>query len=264
VIDDDATRAARLDPILSTMRDRTPTGAPPVRARPPGGMQQRWAPSLVVMGVLLLLALIVGLVVWSSLSDRGAPEDSGTPTPVTDVASSDLAVVAGPGDTTDASTDGTADPTPVSSGIAAISSFDPDGSDAEENEAEAARAVDGDPDTSWNTVCYESPYFGGKRGVGLVVGFDSPTTGVLDIDVASGPWIVHVYGTDGAAPADLEAWGDPIEQDFGNEPETMSVDLGSRSVQHVLVLMKQGAESEACSEANPNRGSIAEIRVRGR
>jgi serine/threonine-protein kinase len=259
VVDDDATRAARLDPILSTMRDRTPTGVPPTRPPSPRGMQQRWTPSLVIMGVLLLLALIVGLVLWSSIGAGGSTDDTQPPRPATDTSPNDVAEVAGP----DGSDEALATPT-GSSGIAAISSFDPDGSDAEENEAEAARAIDGDPDTAWNTVCYESAYFGGKRGIGLVVGFTTPTTGVLDVDVASGPWIVHVYGTDGAAPADLEAWGDPIAQDFGNAPETMSVDLGSRAVQHVLVLMKQGAESDACSEANPNRGSIAEIRVGGR
>lgn len=262
VVDEDATRAARLDPILSTMRDRTPTGLPPARPRPANGMQQRWAPSLVVMGVLLLLALIVGLVVWSSIRDEGANGDPATANPASDPTSDDGAVVAGPSET--AGLDETAEPGPASAGIAAISSFDPDGSDAEENEAEAARAIDGDPDTTWSTVCYESPYFGGKRGIGLVVGFDTATNGVLDIEVASGPWIVHVYGSDGAAPADLEAWGEPIAQDFGNEPTTMSVDLGSRPVQHVLVLMKQGASSEECSEANPNRGSIAEISIGSR
>jgi serine/threonine-protein kinase len=264
VVDDDATRAARLDPILSTMRDRTPTGVPPARPPAPRGMQQRWTPSLVVMGVLLLLALIVGLVVWSSIGERGAADDVDTPNPAVDPTSGAESVVAGPGtsepgDTGDTGGSGTRSP-----GIAAISSFDPDGSDNEENESEAENAVDGDPDTTWNTVCYESPYFGGKRGIGLVVGFDTATSGVLGIDVASGPWIVHVYGTDGAAPAELEAWGDPIAQDFGNEPETMSVDLEGRSVQHVLVLMKQGAENEACSEANPNRGSIAEISIGSR
>ena len=259
LVDDDATRAARLDPILSTMRDRTPTGTPPVRQTPQRGMQQRWTPSLVVMGVLLLLALIVGLVVWSSISDRGAGDDPGTSATVADTTPSGDAVVAGPEQTDQGGGSPSDGALSASPGIAAISSFDPDGSDSEENEAEASRAIDGDPDTSWNTVCYESPYFGGKRGIGLVVGFDTATTGVLDIDVASGPWIVHVYGTDGAAPAELEAWGDPIAQDFGNEPTTMSVDLGSRAVQHVLVLMKQGSESDACSEDNPNRGSIAEI-----
>ena len=233
-----------LDPILAgARRDPTPPRAAAPRPRPNREMQQRWAPSLVVIGVLLLLALVVGLVVWSSLGEGGSAfdaEDPLTEGPARTDATGGATVPVVPG--VDATTGANGAP-----GIAAVSVFDP---------------VDGDPGTAWHTVCYESPYFGGKRGVGLVVALDGPTDGTVSIDVASAPWIVNVFAVDGVASGDLEDWGDPVLEDFGNEPETITVDL-RRPASSVLVLMKQGASSPACSDDNPNRGAIAEVSVQG-
>ena len=98
----------------------------------------------------------------------------------------------------------------VGTAIASVTAFDPDG-DGEENDDQAAAAVDGDPSTGWSTVCYSSEYLGGKGGVGLVATFDALAAGTFAIDIASAPWIVEVYASTGeATPASIGDWGESI------------------------------------------------------
>ncbi len=97
--------------------------------------------------------------------------------------------------------------------VAAVAahSFDPEGDDRTENEDDVGAVTDGDPNTSWSTVRYETREFGGlKEGVGLWVELpeqvkvrrvrvSSPTTG----------WDARLY----VAPrptSRLVDWGSPV------------------------------------------------------
>jgi hypothetical protein len=57
-----------------------------------------------------------------------------------------------------------------------VQPLDPQGDD-EENDADAPRAIDGDPATAWPTSAYETQNFGNlKTGVGLVVNLGEVVT----------------------------------------------------------------------------------------
>ena len=86
--------------------------------------------------------------------------------------------------------------------------FDPQGSDGEENPAHAANLVDGDPATKWKTDTYTTSGFGGlKRGVGVYLDLGARRT-IHRVDVAGGPpgWTGEVYVADKAA-SKLAGWG---------------------------------------------------------
>ena len=86
---------------------------------------------------------------------------------------------------------------PVS--IAGVQALDPQGDDNENNDL-AARAIDGDPSTSWHSDRYSSPEFGGlKKGLGLAVDLGETSTvtsvtvtapgtdGTVELRTADGP-----------------------------------------------------------------------------
>ena len=86
---------------------------------------------------------------------------------------------------------------PVS--IAGVQALDPQGDDNENNDL-AARAIDGDPSTSWHSDRYSSPEFGGlKKGLGLAVDLGETSTvtsvtvtapgtdGTIELRTADGP-----------------------------------------------------------------------------
>ncbi len=149
---------------------------------------------MLVVAVLLLVASIVGALLWFNLQYGGGdvvPTTTGLP-------GADPAVDAAAGSATGAqATDTTAAPVvaPVVAGpatITTITTFDPDG-DGEENAAntDLSRA-DGNPATAWTTECYSSQYMGAKRGVGLVVSFDTAMQQALAVDVINAPVPVAV------------------------------------------------------------------------
>jgi serine/threonine-protein kinase len=226
-----------------TGRDRTPTGAQRVRQQPNRRYQQRRGPSLLLVGALLLTAAVLVAVLVNQLGD----DDAAGFVPPTTV--DPAAVVTTPAPATPL----------VGTAIASVTAFDPDG-DGEENDDQAAAAVDGDPSTGWNTVCYSSEYLGGKGGVGLVATFDALAAGTLTIDIASAPWIVEVYASTGeATPASIGDWGESIASANATAAKTLEVPLLTPA-RHVLVLMRQLGASDSCSGDNPYRGTISELR----
>ena len=136
--------------------DRTPPSTQRPVQQPNRKYEQRAAPSMFVMGGLVLIALVVGLGLWMNMTADSTPTVAPTTTLTTATTLVAPSTTALPGA-------GTVVP------IAAITSFDPDGTDKEEHPEQVQLAVDGDPSTGWTTVCYKDRYVGGKRGVGLVV-----------------------------------------------------------------------------------------------
>jgi hypothetical protein len=138
--------------------------------------------------------------------------------------------------------------------------FDPDGDDGAENDDAAPLAIDGDPDTSWSTSCYEGQFLNGKRALGLVVTLARPVSGTITIAIESAPYQVEVFAVSGATPSTLDGWGTAIAKSNDDAPGDLAVPL-IEPVDHVLVSFREGGPSGQCSEANPFRGTIAEISV---
>ena len=121
--------------------------------------------------------------------------------------------------------------------------------------------ADGNPGTSWATVCYSSRFMGGKQGVGLVVTFDEPAHQALTVDVQTGPYQVDFFATDAETiPASLAEWGPALGSTaFANEAETVVSPTPSAPARHMLVLLKELGQDGSCTDQNPYRGRLGEI-----
>lgn len=224
---------------------RVPTPSSGIaRGRPSRQDQQRWGPSLVVVGGLLLLALIVALLLWVGLDDEGAQ----------------------PGALADAAAATTVAPATTLGGPAlleTITSFDPgDRATGRENDDQVGLVRDGNPSTVWATECYSNKYMGAKQGVGLVLTFDRPALGQVGVSIASAPYQLEVYATSEAAvPGSIEAWGAPVAPKFAaTVARAITATIDGEPARHVLVLFRElGAGGAACGDAHPYKGRIAEI-----
>ncbi len=242
-------------------RDTTPPAGTALRGKPAKGMSQGWQPSLTVIGGLLLLAGIVAVVLWMSV--RFGADDPTAPTTVVpggatadNVPGLEPAGEAAP----PAGADEASEPVGPTE-IAELTAYDPDG-DGEENGAEAVRALaDGDPTTTWPTVCYSGEYMGGKPGVGLVASLAEPGRQPLSVDVVNGPYQLEFYtSTAEQIPSAFEGWdgrlGDKLASNDGGTVVSARPDA---PVRHILVLLIQLGADETCSDANPFRGRLGEI-----
>jgi eukaryotic-like serine/threonine-protein kinase len=239
--------------------DRTPPGPIPVGA-PARQDSHRWAPSLIVVSALVVLALVVAGVLFVSLNRGDSADDLTSDTVVPGEEPNDgadgaeSAGVDAPGsEATDAAPTG-----PVK--IVGVEAWDPDGNNGSENNGQAALALaDQSASTAWPTECYSDKYLGGKRGVGLIVTLSSPSAGHLSVETLNGPYQLEVYATtEEAAPADLDGWTLVAENQFGDGPATVEADVAV-AASHVLVWLKELGPDDACSTANPYRGRLGEL-----
>jgi serine/threonine-protein kinase len=230
-------------------RDPTPAAVAP-RGKPAKGLTQEWRPAFTVVALLLVAGLVVGVLLWSSMSFGGGdPVTSTTALPETQPsqAPSEPAAVIGPAT------------------IATVTAYDPSG-DGTENDADAILSLaDGTSATSWPTTCYSSRYMGGKPGVGLVVTFDDLAQQAISVDVQTGPYQVDFFASDAEAiPTSLDAWGAPLGSTaFANDPETVVSPVPPVPARHILILLKELGRDGTCSDANPYRGRLGEIAIVG-
>jgi serine/threonine protein kinase len=228
----------------ATRADRTPPSPVRPRQQPNRKYEQRTGPSMALVGVLLAIAFIVGLILWVTMGTAG-----GKPTGAANTATTVV-----PGATASPAT------TPVATGgsIVGVSSFDPDGNPKVENEELAPLAIDGDPGTAWQTVCYGDRYLGGKGGVGLVADLGSARTGTLTVQIGSAPYQVRVYAApDGDVPTSFATWGAAIDKAHGTARDTLSVQV-AQPTRYLLVSFIELGTDNNCSN-NPFRGSIREL-----
>lgn len=223
--------------------DRTPPSMEVRRGRPARGLEQRWGPSLVVVGGLLLASLVAGLVLWSATGNDGQPLDTTAPAGPDTVATTAADVASGG---------------PTAATVVSAFAYDPDG-DGVENDDQVDRVLDGDPTTTWSTVCYQSQYLGAKRGVGIVLELATATTARIEVDVASAPWNVQVHASE-TMPTSIDGWGPELAADYSTSPGQL-VATSASPVRYVLVLLRELAPDPTCSTANPYRGQLSEIRV---
>jgi len=237
--------------------DRTPP-AGPIRARTARGMQQHLMPSLVMVGVLLVIAAAVVLALWIALSVNdpdGSPVDPGAPATES-------------GADPAAGTDETDEPGPAPPpqpdgpiGIDTVEAWDPDGDGAGENDEQAPLALAGaNPDSGWPTLCYSSQFMGGKRGVGLIVSLTGAAGGTVGVDVLNAPYQLEIFATETVTPpADPDRWGSSlVGTEYAERPGRIetSVPDGTR---HVLLWLKELGPDDACTSSNPYRGRLGNL-----
>jgi len=267
--------------------DPTPTVGHKVHAATARGLAQSRTPSLAIIGGLVGLAVLLVVVIFlvvnfGSEGDGSAPDSvlpsndaadsdvSGTSTeegagtdPATDT---NAAATPEPADTTtDTATDATESAIALTDvSIVAVQAFDPDGDGVEENDL-ITNALDNDPNTAWRTSCYSNEWMGAKRGVGLVVSFDAPGTMALVAEVTSAPNLVEFYATDAeGVPTTFEAWGAPLASASASlDPTTVTSPMPSSPVRHMMVVLQQLGPDGGCSDSNPYRGAITDLRLAG-
>jgi serine/threonine-protein kinase len=224
-----------------------------------------------VVGALNVLAVVVALMLWATISFGGGESTSTTTVLPADAAAADAdATDDQPTGADGADGDGVAVPVPAGSvdpgvtddaTIVDVIAYDPEG-DGIENDAAASQALaDGDPDTAWRTVCYASQFMGAKRGVGLVLSFDAPTRQAISVDVLSAPYQLQFFATaDETIPPSLDGWGPEVgTKSFGPDTATVVSAQPPQAARHVLVLLNEIGADTACTGANPFRGELGEI-----
>jgi serine/threonine-protein kinase len=221
------------------------------RGKPAKGLTQEWRPAFTVVALLLVAGVVMGTLLWTSMSFGGGDPVTSTTAlpeqPVSEAASDAAAAVVGPAT------------------IATVTAYDPSG-DGTENDADAVMSLaDANAATSWPTTCYSSRYMGGKPGVGLVVTFDGLAQQAITVDVQTGPYQVDFFASDAEViPTSLDAWGAPLGSTaFANDPETVVSPVPTAPARHVLILLKELGRDGTCSDANPYRGRLGEIAVVG-
>ena len=270
-------------PIVRADRDRTPTGSTSVVRRPNRRYEHRRAPSLIVVGALLLLAMIIGVILWNTIGADTGGDDFPLPNGAPDSAGAvEVASAAPPGSFAAtgsiAATDPVTDPAgdPASSGattnagegrgvdaIMTVRSYDPDGDDPRENDELVPLANDGRPDTVWTTRCYPDADLGG-RAVGLAATVLATAPGLLTVDIASESWTVEFYATAAEQlPATLAGWGERVGQQTGQAAATYELQLTSPA-KHLLVVFREAGPNRACSADLAHAGGIAELHYAAR
>jgi len=261
----EARAALHAAPVERTSGDRTPTPGKVIRPRtgntPPGGTTrdpspvpgrsgasshsagrprtvstQGWKPKPpMVIGAIVAL-LILGVVIAKTTG--GSSGSPGT-TPV--VTASPSTLYTGP----------------VS--ITGVQSFDPEGDDGNENDEQVAYVTDGDPSTVWTTSCYKSSTFGSKTGVGLMVQLNESALAQISVAMAESGWSARIY-TSNEAGASLADWGDPIWEGGSDGGDGITATFASPA-KYALVFLTEVGRSGFCSNKNPFRASVSDIRV---
>ncbi|MCU1504957.1 MAG: putative serine/threonine protein kinase [Ilumatobacteraceae bacterium] len=216
--------------------DRTPPSSSRPRQQPNRQFEQRGRVSLVVVGGLLLIALVVGLVLWAT---AGPDARSGT----------------GAGASTTVGGDASTTVAPPATGIASLILYDPDG-DGTEQSTNVPRADDGNAATAWTTVCYADRFLGGKSGLGLVADLGEVRSGTLTVDIASGPYQVQVLSSsDDQYPTAVSGWA--ATRKFANtSPETITANV--TNARWVAVVFNELGQNGSCTR-NRYRGQISEL-----
>jgi serine/threonine-protein kinase len=150
----------------------------------------------------------------------------------------------------------------VQAKVAGAVSFDPKpGGDGEEHAIEVANAVDGDPETTWETEGYDTRDFNGgaKQGVGLVLQL-AEAADVRDVAIATQlpGWVVEVRSADEPSTT-LDGW-EPVSRPTPVESNIrIPVDLDGHKTRHILLWITQLAIDT--EDPNRSRARIQDIRV---
>lgn len=273
----------------------TPAAGPALRGRPAREMQTRLGPSTGVIALLLFAALVLALVVWTSIRPDRNPngaafeqnggvaaagqvaDQSGTQTgQQTDQTAGEAdEVVAGQldGESTAQLAGGGGQPAPASQTPAAapaaftapaalaVRSYDPEGDGVENDDLLGMALADHNPSTNWMTVCYADRY-AGKLGVGLAVDLPAHQGGLLSFDVGTAPYTIDVFHvTDGVVPATIDGWGASDVRLHDTTPGSQRLTIAAGAT-HVLLLFREIGTDSGCSQFT-YRGQLGELAFTG-
>ena len=228
-------------------RPRDPTPSRPMHGRPARQFQQRWGPSMVIVGGLLIVALVLGVILINGIGTRNSKANEPTAT---------LSLPPSAPTTVPTTDDGI----PAAIQGSAATSFDPKGDPPNEEFIDLIPLMfDGSESTAWHTSCYDDQYTGSKRGTGVIVPLTEPGSGALTVTFAAKPWSARVFFAD-AIPPSIEGWGPSTSRAFSSEEFTGVFPLGAVPHTYALVWLEELAPNrDPCSNKRPWRGEIAEI-----
>jgi hypothetical protein len=137
--------------------------------------------------------------------------------------------------------------------------FDPPPGDGTENDGDARKAIDGDPNTSWSTVGYNDPAIKIKPGVGLYVTLaQAAKLKTFKVTSPTSGWSAQIYVAD-SPKTDFASWGDPVAQKDGIAAGTVTFDLGGHQGAAVLIWITNVGTTQ--DDAGRFHAQIAEISV---
>lgn len=237
-------------PDQSERRDPAETSGPVTPGRVPLAFERprRW-PWLVAGGVVTTLVVAIGLSVLggSPAGDTGqAPPDVVTVAPgAAAPATFTVTTTEAPSTTAPpASAAGPTTPAPVS--IVSIGEFDPPPGDGRENPGRLGNLIDGDPATTWSSLCYDEVGLGAKEGVGLVFELSGSAAGhALEVTSSTRRWSASVFVSD-ARPSAVRAWGPPVSSRRDITTPTVTFPLEDVEGRYVLLWITRLGESPVC------------------
>lgn len=198
------------------------------QTKTPKKTSPRIAPSTVLAAAMLIGALVMGGVLWRSVSNNG--DTDAVADPVASVPSGPVSIVR-------------------------VTSYDPNGDDNMENDDQLPNLLDNDVASQWRTVCYGNKFFGQKEGVGFVVELSTRATGTLSVDVGHSPWAMDIFTAIDAIPTQLSQWGPRIDKSYGTELGIPTFNV-KEPTQFILVYLREAARSPQCSTKNPFQGVV--------
>ena len=219
--------------VSATAADDTPTSTKKTRsAALPKRQRTRTARNMVPVVTVFVIAAVMAMLLWNGLRDTRSSVPAGT-----DPGQAPIAAVT----------------------LNGVRSYDPNGDDGNENEAQVPWLLDGNPATAWTTVCYGDRYFGSKGGLGLVLELSGSGIGTITASFGNGPWNAEVYVSDAPElPARIEDWGLRVADAYGENPGTGTFAVKTPG-RRMLLLLREIGRSNTCSNTNPYKGVINDL-----
>lgn len=223
-------QAAPAPKARAATRDKTPKGTAQVPSALPKSQKTRTSRSYVTVGLLLSAALVMSVMLWRGLQNTR-----------TEVPGAPVETALAPVD------------------LVGLRSYDPGGDDNQENESMIGALTDGNPATTWTTVCYGNRYFGSKGGVGIIAQLSGVGVGTLSATFANGPWSADVFVASGEAPpTTLDAWGLRVADNFGRDASTATFDVRTPG-RWVLLWLREAGRHGTCSNNNPFKAELSSV-----
>lgn len=144
--------------------------------------------------------------------------------------------------------------------ILSVTEYDPPPGDGLEHPEQLLFLTDRNPDTTWASVCYGERNMAPKRGIGLVVEFDSArVNGVLEVESPSDGWTAKVYSSPDKKYVNLIDWLKPVAEGKDVPAGTAKFPLGDQPTKFALVWITNLAPSQSC--VYPWAMRIAELKL---
>ena len=160
-----------------------------------------------------------------------------------------IAALSGGGDKQRENTSGAGNPPPAGAEVELTEAqdFDPEGGDGEHPD-EVKLAIDGIPNTTWQTETYTAGpdlSLSGKDGVGLIVEAAEPVEGQsITVGTTQGGWSAEIYAADSGPPTDLAGWGEPIGSTTNADDQEQIALTPNGAAKYYLIWFTQLAEAD--------------------